>query len=133
MLESYGHGVAKRQRGELFAMTNKKGAAGDHKTARSQLSELCKNSIEIAFAACVQDMELQSKPVGGREHLTRRCFRGGSVGWVNEERHDAYCGEQFVEPLQPLRRDLYARLGHARDIAARSAKAGNETELNRVA
>src|SRR5437016_3697269 len=44
MLESYGHGVANRQRGELFAMTNEKWSAGDHKPAGPQLDQLCKDS-----------------------------------------------------------------------------------------
>jgi hypothetical protein len=57
MLKSYGHGVANRQRGELFAMTNEKWAAGDHKTICSELDQLCKDSIEVTFIAGIQDME----------------------------------------------------------------------------
>ena len=38
-----------------------------------------------------------------------------------------------MQQFQPLRRDLNGQLGYARDIAARSVKAGDEAELDRVA
>ena len=40
--------------------------------------------------------------------------------------------KQLVQQFQPLRRYLGVRLSHARDVAARTVKAGNEAELNRV-
>ena len=38
-----------------------------------------------------------------------------------------------MQQFQPLRRDLNGQLGYACDIAARPVKAGDKSELNRVA
>ena len=38
-----------------------------------------------------------------------------------------------MQQLQPFRRYLDTQLGHARDVTARSAKFGDEAELDRVA
>ena len=55
------------------------------------------------------------------------------IGRVDEQRHDARRGNQLVQQFQPLRRYLHVQLGHARDVAARPVKAGDEAELDRVA
>jgi hypothetical protein len=55
------------------------------------------------------------------------------IGWVDEQSHDPRCGDQLVQQLQPFWRHLHVRLGHARNIAARLIKAGDEVELHRIA
>src|SRR5262249_951799 len=59
-------------------------------------------------------------------------FRVSRISRVDEERHDAGHGKQLVQHLQPLRRDFYVRLGHARNVAARPAEARNKAKLDRV-
>ena len=77
-------------------------------------------------------MELQ--PEGARPpHLTHCSSRVSGIGRVDEQRHDARRGKQLVQQFQPLRRYLHVQLGHARDVAARPVKAGDEAELDRVA
>jgi hypothetical protein len=53
--------VAECKRGELFALTCKEWIGTDHEPAGSQLGQLCEDSIEVAFSAGIQDMELQSE------------------------------------------------------------------------
>ena len=38
-----------------------------------------------------------------------------------------------MQQFQPFRRCLHSQLGHARDVAARPIKAGDEAKLDRVA
>src|SRR5262245_141795 len=56
------------------------------------------------------------------------------IGRVDEKRNDARGGDQLVQQLQsPLRGELHVQGNHAREIAARSAEAGDQTKLDRVA
>jgi hypothetical protein len=43
--------VARCQRGELFAMAREEWIGADHEAACSQFDQLCKDCIEVAFAA----------------------------------------------------------------------------------
>ena len=124
--------MAERQRGKLFAMADEKRATTDNETACFQLHQLCEDFIEVAFAAGIQDMDLQPHGAGGRRNRARRGFRNSGLGRIDKERHDAGRWEQFVQQLKPLRRDLYIRLGHPGDIASRSTQAGDQTKLRRV-
>src|SRR4029453_14136723 len=101
--------------------------------APSQLGQLCENSIEVAFSAGIQDMELQSKARSRCLHRLRGCLGNSGIGWIDEEGYDARRWDQLVQQLQPFWRHLPVRLGHARDIAARTVKAGDEAEFHRVA
>src|ERR1700730_7191659 len=133
MLESYGHCMAKCHRGELFAMTDEKWTAGDHEPAHPQLAQLCKNSFEVSFVAGMQDIELQSETMSCRHHLADCSLCSAEIGRIDKKRHDPNRGKQLVQQFQPFRRDLYARLCHTRNVSTRSAKAGDETQLDRVA
>ena len=105
----------------------------DHEPARSQLGQLCEDPIEVTFGAGSQNMELQPECAGRRLHVLRGGLGNSGIGWIDEQGHDARRGDQLVQQLQPLRRGLHVRLGHARDVAARPAKAGDEAEPDRVA
>ena len=64
--------MAGGQRGELFACRLvKNGSAPITSAACSQLDQSCEDRIEIAFAARVQDMELQPEGAGRRLHVSR--------------------------------------------------------------
>ena len=71
------HRVAERQRGELFAPAREECIGADHEPARSQLDQLCEDSIEVTFGAGIQDMELQ--PEG-----TSRCLHAPSC-WSRQQ------------------------------------------------
>ena len=58
------------------------------------------------------------------------CHKG--AGRVDEERNDIRRGYQLAQQLQPLRPQLRVQVGHARDIAARSGKAGDKSSRDRV-
>ena len=63
--------MADRQRGELFAPAREECIGADHEPARSQLDQLCEDSIEVTFGAGIQDMELQPEGTSRRLHLLR--------------------------------------------------------------
>ena len=54
------------------------------------------------------------------------------IGRVDEKRNDVRGGDQFVQQLQSLRGELHVQGNHAREIASRSAEAGDQTKLDRV-
>jgi hypothetical protein len=47
-------------------------------------------------------------------------------------RRDTSSGDQLMQQFQPLRRYLHVGLGDARDVAARTVKAGDEAEPDRI-
>jgi hypothetical protein len=124
--------VSQCQRGKLFLPGGEKRIGGDDEPARSQLDQVCKHSIEVTFGAGVQDVELQPKSTSRPLQAAQTELGSNGINRVKEESHDARCGYQFAQQLQCLRPYLYAQIGHARDVAARAVKAGNETEPDRV-
>src|SRR5262249_23371543 len=57
------HRMPQRQPGQLFTPSTKETIGTDHERAGVQLVQLCKCRINLTFAACVQDMELNSEAV----------------------------------------------------------------------
>jgi hypothetical protein len=58
--------VTEREGAKLFAPTNEEVIRGDNQRACSQLGQACKDRIEIALAARMQDMEPKPEGVGRR-------------------------------------------------------------------
>ena len=58
--------MADRQCDELFAPADEEWIGADHERAGSQLDQGCEGRVEVAFGACVQDMELQPEGAGRR-------------------------------------------------------------------
>jgi hypothetical protein len=77
-------------------------------------------------------MELQPKSASRYLQLLRVGLGKSGIGWVDQQGHDARSREQLVQQFQPLRRYLHVCLGHTRDVAARTVKAGDEAEPDRV-
>jgi hypothetical protein len=98
-----------------------------------QLHQFCEDLIEIALGAGVEDMELQTEGVGCRLQVSCRCLGISGIGRIDEDRHDGHRGKKLVQQFQPLRRYHHVQLGYARDVAARSVKAGDESKSNWVA
>ncbi len=59
-----GHRVADRQCGELFAAAGEECIGADHERACPHLDQGCEDHVEVAFAAGVQDMNLQPEGSG---------------------------------------------------------------------
>ena len=111
-------------------MAGEKRLGADHESARSQFDQLCEDTIEVMFAAGIEDMEFQPKGMGCRQHLTCVDLRKSGIGRVDEQRHDVRRGKKLVQQFQHLGRHLLDELGRARDVAARPAQAGDEAELD---
>jgi hypothetical protein len=77
------HRVIDRQLGELLTAAREKWIGADHERACPQLGYRCKDCIEIAVAARMQDMELQPEAAGRCLRLSRYSFGSGS-GRVDE-------------------------------------------------
>jgi hypothetical protein len=88
--------------------------------------------VDIVAAARILDDELQSERL-------RRCLRVAHLGlgsWiflVDQKPDHSRVWNQLVEQLQPFGRECVVQKGRSSDIAARSVKAGNETEFDCVA
>ena len=63
-------------------------AGDDNEPGCLQLAQLGENSIEVRFAAGIEDMELQSKGTSRRLHLL--CVGRGysGIGWIDEQGYD---------------------------------------------
>ena len=73
----------------------------DHERACSQLGQGCKDRIEIAIGARIQDMEFQPEGTGRRlQSLHERLSK--SAGRVDEHGNGGRRRQQFVQQLQPL-------------------------------
>ena len=77
-------------------------------------------------------MEFQPEGLGRRQRRARLGLGLIGAGRIDQQRHDALRGDQLVQQLQPLRRYLLVYLSHARDVAARMVKVGDEAELDRI-
>src|SRR5262245_62822111 len=80
----------------------------------------------------MEDMKVQPKRPR-RELRVPRLTLGKLIGWVDEERNDSRHGDDLMQQLELLRRNLHIQRGHARDVAARSAQAGDQSKLDWVA
>jgi hypothetical protein len=126
------HGVADGQCGELFAPANEEWIAANHEPARSQFDQLCEDPIEVTVGAGIQDVELQAEGTSRCLHPLRVALGKSGIGWVDEQGYDALRGDELVQQLQPLRRYLNVRLSHARNVAVRPAKTGDEAAPDRI-
>src|SRR5262245_55087826 len=54
-----GHRMADRQCGQLFAAGNEQLIGHDHEPTGSQFDQGCECNLDLAFAACMEDMKLQ--------------------------------------------------------------------------
>ena len=80
ILVDRGHRVAERQCGELLAPADEECIGADHEPAGPQLGQGCKDRIEVAFGAGMQDMELQ--PEGAGRRLQRLSIGSRHMGLV---------------------------------------------------
>src|ERR1017187_8208250 len=121
-----------RRRGQLLALGSEEYIGADHERICSQLDQGCKDRIEIAIGARLQNMELQPQGAGRRLHGSQ-IARNARIGGVDEQSNDGRRGYQFAQQLQPLRPYLHVQRRYSREVAAGSVQAGNKSNLDRVA
>jgi hypothetical protein len=90
--------------------------AADHERAGPQLDQGCKNCVEVAFGAHMQDMDLQPEGASCRPQV----FRGGlgelRTSRVDEQSNDGLRRDQLVQQLEPLGRKLGIYRSDAGDV-----------------
>ena len=86
--------MAERKRAELLGPAREEWTATDHEPAYSHFGHLSKNSIQVAFAAGVEDVKLQPKIAGCRQHIPRLGLGGSGLTWIDEQRNTGRHREQ---------------------------------------
>src|SRR5262249_3040762 len=85
----------------------------------------------VGFGARVEYMKPHAERIG----YGLQVFRTRRSEWtcgVDEQSKGRRPGEQLTREFEPLRPYLYIQGGHARQVAAGSAQAGDKTQLDRV-
>jgi hypothetical protein len=77
-------------------------------------------------------MQFDGEALSGRRYEARLGCSEGVIGRIDEKRHCLCVRDKLMQQFQPLRRNFYAQLGHARYVAARPAEARNKAKLDRV-
>src|SRR5262245_40191890 len=107
--------------------------AADHESTSPNVRQLCESRIYFAFGTGMQDLDFQPKIAGCCPHISFDYFGISRIGLANEQRNNTCCRNQLAQQFQPLRCHLHVQLSYARDVTARSVKAGDEAKLDRVA
>src|SRR5262249_8248755 len=112
-----GHSMADRQCGQLLAADKEQLIGHDHEPTGSQFDQGCEGDLDLAFAACMEDMELQ--PEGARRCLqgSRKRLSNTGIGRVDEQGHARRAGHYLMQQLEPLRPYLYIQASYARQVA----------------
>ena len=95
--------MADRQCGQLFVVGKEEWIGHDHEPTGSQFNQGCECSLDLACAACMEDMELQ--PEGARRclHGSRRRLSNTGIGRVDEQGHVRRAGHHLMQHLEQLR------------------------------
>src|ERR1017187_2596364 len=123
--------MTERQCRELFEPANEECTSADHESARPRLNQLCEGCVEVTIGADIEDLKLQPEGVSRCLELIRLGLGKNGIGRIDQQGHDTSSGDQLMQQCQPFRRYLLVGLGYARDVAARTVKAGDEAEPDR--
>src|SRR6266566_4483849 len=128
-----GNPVARRQRNKLGAPIVEKWIGGNDQGIDVLLIYGSESSLEVAFAAGIQDMNLAPERVDRRFQFCELRL-ADRIMWICKHSNGGSCGNQLKQKPQPLCRKL-GRTEHcdARDITAGSINAGDYPEHHRVA
>src|SRR5262245_47799876 len=103
----------------------------DHERGCSQLRCRCKGCFEVGFGARVEYMKPHAECIG----YGLQVFRNRRSEWicgVDEQSNGRRHGEQLTREFEPLRPYFHTQGSRACDVAARSAQAGDKTQLDWV-
>ena len=129
--ETGGQRVAGGQCEDLFVSAEEERVGSDYERTSTQLNHRCKDAIEVALGAGMQEIELQSK-------LASRCLKvsrldlGTGIGRIDERCHDGCHGHHLVQHFYLLLHQLRGQVAHARDIATWSVEARDKSNRDRV-
>jgi hypothetical protein len=124
--------VPRRQRNEPIALAAEEWIGADDERVHSLLGQDCEGRVQIVFAVCTEHFELLSDRA---RHLLRGFRLGLGIGItrVDENADHGGVGDQLAYQLQALRPQRVEEQADAREVAPRSAEAGHEALLDRVA
>ena len=86
---------------EPFALADEYPVSCDHESARLQLGQSGKGSIEIVLAAGIEDVDLDSERAGCCLKISRLSFRVGIVR-IDERANSCRPGHYVVQEFQSL-------------------------------
>ena len=104
----------------------------DDEPAGAQLGEFCKDSVEVALGAGIEDGKLHGQGARRRLHGFG-LVSGAGGGGIDERGKDRGRRHQFVQQFEPLRPQLHAQIGDTGEIAAGPGEARNKAKLHRIA
>src|SRR6516165_2084771 len=125
--------VTRCQRHELLAGgAAKKRIVANNERRRPLLNNGCKRYVDVAFTAGVDNENLLSDFSCSLLRISQSCLQIRIVR-VEEHGNDLCSGHELTHQLQPLRQHFAGKIGYPREVAGRSAEAGDETIPDRVA
>src|SRR5262245_6823554 len=125
--------VTRCQRHDLLAGgAAKKRIVANNERRRPLLNNGCKRYVDVAFTAGVDNENLLSDFSCSLLRISQSCLQIRIVR-VEEHGNDRCSGHELTHQLQPLRQHFAGKIGYPREVAGRSAEAGDETIPDRVA
>src|SRR5262249_27260097 len=124
--------MAYGERGDLTTPAEQERVGADNEPVCPDFDQGCERCINVAFGACLADMDLQSE-------CAARCLRGvrggrgkSGIGRVDERGYDGRFWYHLVQHLYLLLHQLRAQVGHACGVSAGSVEARDEPFCNGV-
>ena len=124
--------MTRRQRDNWITPGEEERICGDEQRIGSLCEKGREGRVDVVLAADVEDMEPQPEYIRRGLQVSDLGFGNRSVR-VHEHPDHHGLGNQLMQQLQLLRRELSSVEGRTRDIAARPVEAGDEAELHRIA
>src|SRR5215831_8131411 len=115
----------------MIAPAGEECVGADNKRSGLQPDHGLKDHVEVAHGAGMKEMEVQPQFAGCRLEISRLGL-GTGKGWVYKPGYGGRPRHKLVQHLQLLLYQLHAQIGHACDVAARSAEAGDKSKRDRV-
>src|SRR5262249_16742692 len=96
-----GQRVARRHCSQLIAPGGEDRPGGAEQRVGPLRDEARERRVDVAFAACVLDVEMQAKYARSCLHVARFGLRSW-IGWVDQDADRSGRWDEFVEQLQPF-------------------------------
>ena len=116
--------VPRRQRDEVFTMEDEHCIVGDQERTCPLLDKRCKDGIEVAFMACIEDKNFLPERASGHLHVCQLSL-SLRTAWVHETGDKAHLWNQLAQHFQALCGQRSRQNIHACDVAAGSVEARN--------
>src|SRR6516165_79837 len=120
-----------RKRGEFYNATGEKCIVSNQQRTGSYFIRFCKRRNEFFLDACLQSMHLNAQAISCGLQFANQRPRGRS-SWVDENGDVRCAGHQLVQQFQPFCSRRGVKRCYARQVAARTGKAFNNSKLHRI-